>query len=237
MPGLYIASPAPDAALSALLHDYDLPIAAFTREPSAIPADLPRPAFLRAASVAALLGQPIPAKALRAYLTGESPLPANILRRHLMTRFSLMPYLRTIRTVTASDGGVLAGDALLILPVSADDTVDAPLPPGLWTELNGATHTRRLRSLRGYNETPVLVRENTLLPVSMNGGSPAQITTDDADRLTLHWFQPGTAAECTLADGTSYRAVRNGDDLSVDTNADRPFHLILHENGAERLVR
>lgn len=237
MPGLYISSPNAPAALSALLHDFDLPVAACTREASAIPADLPLPAFLRAASVAALLGQPIPAEALQTHLSGGSPLAANVLRRHLMLRRSLMPYLRPGRAITPTDGGLRVGDALLILPVSADDTVDAPLPPGVWTELNGTTHTGLLRSLRGYNETPLLVRQNALLPVGMNGGSLAQTTPDDADRLTLHWFQPGKAAECLLADGTFYRTARNGSSLTVDTNADKPFHLILHANGTERLIR
>lgn len=237
MPGLYISSPAPDAALSALLHDFDLPVAAFDRAPSAFPADQPLPAFLRAASVAVLLGQPIPAAALRTHLSGGSPLAANVLRRHLLIRFSLLPYLRTAHPVTAVDGGFLVGSSLLILPVSADDTVNVPLPPGVWTELNGTTHMYHLRCMRGYNETPVLVRENTLLPVSMNGGSLAQTAESDADRLTLHWFQPQAAAECALADGFRFRVQRLGEQIAIDTDTSLPFHLIVHENGTERLVR
>ena len=138
MPGLYIS--APDEALMPLLRRFDLPVAAFTQEASAIPPGLPRPAFLRAASVAALLGQPLPGDALTALLTPGDPLPANVLRRHAMLRLSLLPYLRVSPRVTAVDGGFLVGDALLILAVSADDTVDAPLPPGTWTELSGTTH-------------------------------------------------------------------------------------------------
>ena len=237
MPGLYISSPAPDAALSALLRDYDLPVAAVTREALAIPPQLPLPAFLRAVSVAVLLGQPIPSEALLTHLTRRNPLPANVLRRHLMLRRSLLPCLKAAQRITPAAGGFLAGNDLLILSVSADDTVDAPLPPGLWTELSGATHTRHLRCIRGYNETPVLVRVNTLLPISMNGGSLAQTTESDADRLTLHWFQPGDAAECTLADGFRFRVQRLGEQIAIDTDTSLPFHLIVHENGTERLVR
>ena len=115
--------------------------------------------------------------------------------------------------------------------------VDAPLPPGVWTELNGAIHTGRIRCMRGYNETPLLARENTLLPISMNGGSPAQQAASDADRLTLHWFQPAGEAECILADGTRYHVQRAGEHISVRTDAPQPFHLILHQDGAETLIK
>ena len=238
MPGLYIsARPGEEARLAPLLRDFDLPVAAITRDASAIADDLPRAAFLRAASVAVLLGQALPGAALAAILHRGAPLPSNVLRRHAMLRLSLLPYLRVDPRVTAVEGGFLVGDALLILPVSPNDTVDAPLPPGVWTELTGATHTRRIRCLRGLNETPVLVRENTLLPISMNGGSLAQTAADDTDRLTLHWFQPGTEAECALADGTRYHVQRAGEQISVHTDAALPFHLIAHEDGVERLIQ
>lgn len=236
MPGLYLSAlPREDASLAALLHDFDLPIAAFTREPSAIAPGLPRGAFLRAASVATLLGQPLPAGALAALLRRDDPLPANVLRRHVMLRLSLLPYLRTAHATLQPEGFWLVGDALLLAPVSADDTVDVPLPPGVWTELNGATHVGRLRCMRGYNETPLLVRENTLLPISMNGGSLAQTASAEADRLTLHWFQPAQEAACALADGTRYHVQRAGEQIRL--HADKPCHLIVHEDGTERLIQ
>ena len=115
--------------------------------------------------------------------------------------------------------------------------MDIQLPPGVWTELSGACHTNRLRCMRGYNEMPVLVRENTLLPISMNGQSLTQTTGDDADRLTLHWFQPAQEARCVLADGTWYHVQCTGGQVSVDTNTDKPFHLITHQDGVETLIR
>lgn len=237
MPGLYLSVSAPEGALVRLLNDLDLPLAACVNAPAAIADDLPRPAFLRAASVAVLLGQPLPADALIKHLSGGDPLPANVLRRHVLLRLSLMPWLRPGRTVTHLPGCLLLGDDLLIAPVSADDTVDALLPPGVWTELTGTTHTGRLRCLRGYNETPLLVRENALLPVGMNGSSLAQRASTDADRLTLHWFQPYQEAACILADGTFYHVQRRGEQITVDTDATLPFHLIVHQDGTERLIR
>ena len=237
--GLTVSDPdriAARAEIAALLHSLDIPLAGFTQEPS-FPADLPRAAFLRRASVAALLGQPLPAAALLTYLGGPDPLPANVMRKYLFLRWSLTPYLRPGRAVRAAEGGFLLGDALLILPVSEEDVVDAPLPPGLWTELTGAVHSGQLRGLRGYNEMPVLVRENTLLPISINGQSLTQTADDDADRLTLHWYQPADEAECALADGTRYHVQRTGGCIDVRANTARPFHLIVHRDGAETLVR
>lgn len=236
MPGLYLsASPSGAARIAPLLRDFDLPLAGFTQEPSALAPGLPRAAFLRGASVAALLGQPLPGEALVALLRHDDPLPANVLRRHVLQRLSLLPYLRKGPEVMALEGCLLVGRDLLIAPVSAEDTVDALLPPGIWTELNGTPHTGRLRCMRGYSETPLLVRQNALLPVSMNGASLAQSAANDADRLTLHWFQPDGEAACTLADGTRYHVQRVGQQIRL--HADKPFHLIVHEDGAETLIK
>lgn len=239
--GLIVSDPTHDAArreaLARLLHDHDLPLSGFTDVPSQrFSLDMSRAAFLRAASIAALIpGEALPLELFMAYLPGEA-LSANVLRRHLFLQWSLLPCLRPGCAITPLDGCFLLGDDLLIAPVSPQDTVDALLPPGIWTELNGACHQGRLRCMRGYNETPVLVRPNALLPVSMNGQSLSQTTPDEADRLTLHWFQPEQEAGCTLADGTRYHVQRIGDEVSVCTDAAKPFHLILHRNGTETLL-
>lgn len=240
MPGLIVSDPAHDAGLRAacvrLLHDYDLPFAGFTDAPAAdFPPSMPRNAFLRAASIAALLGRPIPLESLHAHIPGH-PLPANVLRRHLFLRLSLTPYLRPGRAITPLEGCFRLGDDLLVVPVSPEDTVDAQLPPGIWTELNGACHEGRLRGMRGWNETPVLARANALIPISMNGQSLTQTASDDADRLTLHWFQPEDAAECTLADGTTYHVQRRNGHISIDANTEKACHLIAHQDGIETLI-
>lgn len=238
--GLIVSDPhiiAARAETAELLHALDIPLAGFTADAAVFPAGLPRAAFLRRASLAVLLGQPLPPDALLTNLSTPDPLPANVLRKYLFLRWSLMPYLRPGRKITQLDGGILLGDDLLIVPVSPEDTVDMQLPPGLWTELNGATHKGRLRCMRGYNEMPILARENALLPVSMNGQSLTQTTADDADRLTLHWFQPKDSASCTLADGTRYQVKRTGNTIRVHAETSKPFHVIVHRDGRETLVR
>lgn len=241
--GLIVSDPSRSAArretLVERLHSLDLPLSAFTEEPASLfPAEMPRAAFLRTASAALLqLGQPLPMDALLTHLSTPDPLPANVLRKYLFLQTSLLPYLRPGRKVTKLDGCFLLGDAILVVPVSPEDAVDVLLPPGVWTELTGTCHEGRLRCMRGYNEMPVLARENALLPISINGQSLAQTTTDDADRLTLHWFQPKNSAECTLADGTCYHVCRTGEQISFQTDADMPFHLIIHQDGIETLVR
>lgn len=242
MYGMTVSDPSGDALrrseLTRLMHDYDLPLECFTEEPAeGFAPGMTQSAFLRTASWKLLIpGLALPMEGLLAHVPG-APLAANVLRRHLFLRMSMMPYLKPGRKVTQLTGCFLLGDSLLIAPVSSEDTVDAHLPPGVWTELNGACHEGRLRCMRGYNETPVLARENALLPISMNGQSLTQRTLDDADRLTLHWFQPEQEAECALADGTRYHVQRAGERIDVCADTDKAFHLIVHEDGCERLVK
>lgn len=241
--GLIVSDPLQDhprrEALTSLLYALDIPLAGFTDAPAPMfCANMPRAAFLRTASAALLQpGQPLPLDGLLTHLSTSDPLPGNVIRRYLFLQFSLMPYLRPGRTVTQLDGVFLLGDALLVAPVSAEDTVDVLLPPGIWTELNGTCHEGRLRCMRGYNEMPVLARENALVPISINGQSLTQTTFHDADRLTLHWYQPKEAAECTLADGTRYQVQRTGGHFSICANTEKTFHLIVHQDGVETLIR
>lgn len=239
--GLIVSDPARDEArralLAARLHDYDLPMTAFTEAPAPLfTPGMSRAAFLRTASAALLQpGQPLPMEPLLDCLSGDPP-PANVLRRHLMLQISLLPYLRQHQDVQHLTGCFRLGDDLLVVPVSPEDTADALLPCGEWTELTGGVYTGRLRCMRGYNETPVLARANALLPISMNGASLAQRAGTDADRLTLHWFQPEKEADCQLSDGTRYHAQRCGDQFSLRTDADKPCHLIVHQDGQEHLI-
>ncbi len=238
--GLIVSDPSRDSArraqLEALLHSLDLPLTAFTNSPAPLfAAEMSRPEFLRTASAALLMpGQPLPMDGLLAHLNSGDPLPANVLRRYLFLQFSLLPYLRPEREITRLEGCFLLGDDLLIVPVSAEDTVDVQLPPGVWTELNGTTHEGRLRCMRGYNEMPILVRENALLPIGVNDRSADH---DDADRLTLHWFQPNVNAACTLADGTQYEVDRSGRHVNICLHTEKPFHLVIHENGVETFIQ
>lgn len=241
--GLIVSDPQHDAArrlaLSALLRDLDIPLTDFTDKPAPLfTADMSRAAFLRTASAALLQpGQPLPLESLMTHLSTPDPLPGNVIRRYLFLQYSLLPYLRPGRRITHLESSFLLGDSLLIVPVSPEDTVDVLLPPGVWTDLNGSCHSGRMRCMRGYNEMPVLARENALIPISINGQSLTQTTCDDADRLTLHWYQPKDSAACTLADGTRYLLQRIGKRFTVSTDTDKPFHLIVHQDSQETLVR
>lgn len=237
--GLIVSAPLHDPRRKQLrqrLHDLDLPLTAFTEAPASLfTPDMPRAAFLRQASAALLQpGQPLPLDCLMNHISGPDPLPGNVLRKYLFLQLSLLPYLRPGRPFTQQDGCFLLGDALLIVPVKPDDTVDVLLPPGRWTELTGEIREGPLRCMRGYNEMPILVRQNTLLPIGVNDRAT---THDDADRLTLHWFEPGEEAVCCLADGTRCHARRTGDHFRLETTSDKPWHLIVHQDGRELLVR
>lgn len=238
--GLIVSDPQHDLsrrkALSVLLNSLDIPLTDFTDAPASLfTADMPRAPFLRKASSALLQpGQPLPLDGLLTHLSSADPLPGNVIRRYLFLHLSLLPYLRSGREVTPLADSFLLGDDLLVVPVSSEDTVDAQLPPGVWTELTGLCHEGKIRCMRGYNEMPVLVRANALIPI---GVSDRTTTHDDADRLTLHWFQPKDTAECTLADGTRYQVYRTGEQISVHGNTDKIFHLIVHQNGIETLIQ
>ncbi len=238
--GLIVSDPAKNETrrriLAERLHALDIPLTAFVEEPApCFAADMSCAAFLRTASAALLMpGQPLPMDALLTHLFTADPLPGNVLRKYLFLQFSLLPYLRPGRAVTQLDGCFLVGEDLLIVPVTPEDTVDILLPPGVWTELTGAIHEGRLRCMRGYNEMPILVRENALLPIGVNDRT---MDGDDADRLTLHWYQPKEKAACTLADGTRCEVERLEGGIAVHLHTVKDYHLILHENGMEFLIR
>ena len=160
--------------------------------------------------------------------------PGNVIRKYVCLQLSLLPYLRVQHEVTALEGCFLVGSDLLVCPLQEDGRVDALLPEGVWTEIaTGECVQGRFRRLRGVNEMPVLARENTLLPIGMNDR-----TTDanDADRLTLHWFQPKERARCTLADGTAYTVWQDGTGYHAQSDSCLPWHVIVHHNGAESLI-
>ena len=104
-----------------------------------------------------------------------------------------------------------------------------------WIELvTGEVFEGRLVCLRGLNAMPVLAGENALLPIGVNDRA---VDADDADRLTLHWFEPHGEASCALADGTVYRVWQERDTFRGESGTDKPWHLIVHQGGQERLIR
>lgn len=239
--GLFLSDPEHDAALrsqaQALLTAQRIPFSGFTAQHAPLFHALPmtRNGFLRCAAQALLQpGCPLPLREVLTHLSGDA-LPGNVLRRYVCLQLSLLPSLRPGRAVTPLQGCFALGDALLVAPVDTSDCVDASLPPGQWTDLMDGTvyQTQTLRLMRGYNAMPILVRENTLLPVGVSDQSTGH---DDADRVTLHWYQPRQSAVCVLADGTRYEAVMSDTQPCLHTASDKPWHFVIHQDGQEQLI-
>ena len=229
-------SPSARASALALLSAQTIPCEGFTDAPSPIPCGLPLPDFLRACSAALLMpGVPLPMADTVRYLSAGDALPGNVLRRYLFLQLSLLPYLRRDAGVHPTDGGFFLGPDLLVGRVNAEDRVDLSLPGGVWTDIGcGACYAGpRLRLMRGYNAMPVLARPGALIPVGVND---RQVDYDDADRVTLHWFEPAGEAECTLAGGERYRAFWQGRRAVVVKSTDKPCHLVVHQSGQETLA-
>lgn len=191
--------------------------------------------FLRRAILAVMLGEPIPAEGVERFLSGSVAGPGNVLRKYVLLQLSLMPLLRKNPSVVPGEGCFLLGNDLLIAPLGTEGQVDALLPDGVWTELaTGECFTGRLRRMRGLNTMPILARENSVIPIGVNDRTP---WADDADRVTLHWFQPGESAACALADGTSYHLSMENGRAQAQSDSQKSWHLIIHQDGLEMLIR
>ena len=234
--GLILSAPAEKReAIAAALAQHDIPLGGFTALPSPVAPDLTQNEFLHAAAAALLRpGTPLPAEAVLDCLRGDAR-PGNTLRRLVCLQLSLLPYLRANHRITELSGGHLIGPALLAAVPDSEDRVDCALPEGTWTDLmTGECHTARLRCLRSLSAVPILVRENTLLPI---GVDDRHTDHDDADRLTLHWYQPQAESACTLSDGTTYSVQITNGRVHINAATTKPYHLILHQDSIETLIR
>lgn len=218
-----------------LLEKQLIPFEGFTDEPPAFENSGTREAFLRRAASAVMQGLPLPIKDVLRHLSGQEALPGNVLRKYVCLQLSLLPYLRQNSKVTPLEGCFLLGNDMLVAPLGEDGCIDAQLPSGIWTELaTGECITGRMRRIRGLNAMPVLARENSVIAIGMNDRCT---DADDADRVTLHWFQPGKEARCVLADGTAYHLHRDGEKFAGESNSDKAWHLIVRQDGNEILVK
>jgi len=223
-------------AMTELLDVQQIPLGGFVEGPAAdFPAHLPQEDFLRACAARLMQpGQPLPMGDVYACLCKGSARPGNIIRKYTFLQLSLMPYLRVQHHITQLEGCFLVGDSLLVAPLGEDGRVDAALPPGVWTDVStGEWISGRLRRMRGLNEMPVLARENALIPIGVNDRTAF---ANDADRLTLHWFQPAQEAVCTLADGTTYRTWQDETGFHAQSDSLLPWHVIVHAHGCEALL-
>jgi len=226
---------ADEAKVRELLGKQLIPFEGFTDVPAAFEDNGVLEDFLRKSAAAVMQGLPLPMAGVIRHLSGREAMPGNVLRKYVCMQLSLLPYLRVNAAVTPLEGCFLLGDDLLAVPLGETGCVDAQLPLGTWTELaTGETFTGRLRRIRGLNAMPVLARENSVIPI---GVDDRRTDADDADRLTLQWFQPGEKAACRLADGTVYHLWREGDGFAGESDTRKAWHLIVRQDGEEILVR
>lgn len=239
--GLVLADPGKDTAMrKALVKRLDelmLPAYCFTEEQGSYFDGIGAgEAFIRRVCMALLMPDtPIPADRLLAELMTDAPRPANAIRKVLQLQLSLLPKLRLEHDVMSVLGGHMLGPDLLVPHVDANGAADCTLPDGEWTELrNGEIFQTRFRGMYSITEQPVLVRRNTLLPVGVNS---RVVMYDDADRVTLHWYQPAEEARLTLAAGDHYHARRSQDgSYTCESDTSKPWRLIVHRDGEELLV-
>lgn len=235
--GLWIArdGSADEAKVRELLEKQLIPFEGFTDKPAAFEDNGVLEDFLRKSAAAVMQGLPLPMAGVERHLSGREALPGNVLRKYVCLQLSLLPYLRVNAAITPLEGCFLLGDDLLVAPMGEDGCVDVHLPAGTWTELaTGETFVGRLRRIRGLNAMPVLARENSVIPI---GVDDRRTDADDADRLTLQWFQPGERAERRLSDGTVYCLCREGDVFTGESDTHKAWHLIVRQDGEDILVK
>lgn len=237
MLGLWIArdGSADEAVLRDLLEKQLIPIEGFTDAPPAFTQASSREDFLRRSAAAVMQGMPLPMAGVMQHLSGREAAPGNVLRKYVCLQLSLLPYLRNHAQVTQMEGCFLLGSDLLVVPLGENGCIDVQLPEGVWTEMStGECFTGRLRRIRGLNAMPVLARENSVIPI---GVDDRRTDADDADRVTLLWFQPHQAARCVLADGTAYDLCQRCDGFSGVSQTTKAWHLIVYQAGEEILVK
>lgn len=149
----------------------------------------------------------------------------DVLRKFVNLKMTLMPYLYRMAAIAHEKGipvlrpmymefpedrncdtldrQYMLGDSLLVAPVfRADGEVEYYVPEGKWYHY---LDKRQVEGGRWYKETydyfslPLLVRENTILPVGANDQVPDYIYTDD---LTLKFvnFTEGASSKIEVPD-------------------------------------
>ncbi|WP_322183910.1 alpha-xylosidase [Neglectibacter caecimuris] len=128
------------------------------------------------------------------------------------------------------DRQYMLGESLLVAPVfTREGDVDYYLPAGTWTGLldnRTVEGGRWLHEVHDFMSLPLMVRENTLLPI---GADDQNVEYDYGKDLTLHVFQLKTKAYTDIKD-------QNGDDLLQVSAENQNGTLTFHFEGkAENL--
>lgn len=189
----------------------------------------------------------------------------DVVRKFTKLKCSLMPYLYS-KAVEAHRTGVpmmramvlefpqdiacgdldrqyMLGESLLVAPVfTKEGDVDYYLPEGRWTNLlsgEPVTGGRWVHEVHDFMSLPLMVRENTILPV---GALDSTVEYDYSKGLTLHVFELNDEAQCEVVDmnGEKFLTV-----TAKDVAGKVSFHfegqaeglkIVLHGADGERVV-
>ncbi len=142
------------------------------------------------------------------------------------------------------DTQYMLGDKLLVAPVfHADGHVDYYLPEGRWTSLlTGEVRQggRWVRETHDFHSLPLWVRGNCVLPM---GDCDTRADYDYTENVTLHVYEPadGTltvAIPDTRGDvAARYALTVLGDTVTVETDARKPYQIVLHRGGRQIAIR
>ncbi len=147
----------------------------------------------------------------------------DVVRKFTKLKCSLMPYLYS-KAVEAHRTGVpmmramvlefpqdiacgdldrqyMLGESLLVAPVfTKEGDVDYYLPEGRWTDLLSGevvTGGRWVHEVHDFMSLPLMVRENTILPV---GALDSTVEYDYSKGLAMHIFELNDEAQCEVVD-------------------------------------
>ena len=139
-------------------------------------------------------------------------------------------------TAQMLDRQYMLGQGLLIAPVLASEgQVDYYLPEGKWTNLlseKAAMGGKWQKETHGFLSLPIMVRENTVLPL---GSCDTKPDYDFLDGVTLHLYQmqDGAGIETVIPDlqgkpAATFVTTRKGNQFTVETDSKKPYTVAVH---------
>ena len=133
----------------------------------------------------------------------------------------------------------MLGDSLLVAPIFNDKSMaEYYLPEGIWTDLltgerkNGG---RWYKEKHSYLSIPLYIRENSIVALGASDEGP-EYDYADGVRLELSALRDGAVAETNVCNGKGQeevyaRAVRTGDKISVEVDAQKPCTFVIGDEG------